>query len=139
MKAIKVLSMVMSLALMTMFGASGCWAQDKAKDAKAASAAKAEKGKIVQKVLFENDKVRVTETTYQPGDVSPSIARPFRVSRSLTGGTLERTWADGKKETIEWKPGEVRASGPDTQAFQNKNVGKKPFVFYTVNIKEAKK
>ena len=119
--------------------AAPAMAQDKAKDAKAAPAPKAEKGKVVTKVLFENDKVRVTESTFKPGDVGPSTVRGFRVTRSLTGGTMERTWADGKKEKIEWKPGEVRASGPDTQAFANKNVGKKVFVFYTVNLKEAKK
>ena len=114
-------------------------APDKAKDAKAAPAAKAEKGKVVTKVLVDNDRVRVTESTFQPGDVGPSTLRGFRVTRSLTGGTMERTYADGKKETITWKPGEVKASGPDTQAFSNKNVGKKVFVFYTVNLKEAKK
>ena len=119
--------------------ASPAMAQDKAKDAKAAPAAKAVKGKPTAKVLVDNDKVRVVETTFRPGDVGESTVRGFRVARSLTGGTMERTWADGKKEKIEWKPGEVRASGPDTQAFANKNVGKKVFVFYTVNLKEAKK
>ena len=36
-------------------------------------------------------------------------------------------------------PGLHRIDSVMTQAFQNKNVGKKPFVFYTVNIKDAKK
>jgi hypothetical protein len=114
-------------------------AQDKAKDAKAAPAAKAEKGNQVLKVLLDNDRVRVTETTLNPGDVGPSSVRGYRVTRSLTGGTIERTWADGKKETITWKPGEVKASPAETMAFANKNVGKAPFVFYTVNLKDAKK
>ncbi len=120
------------------FAAQSAMAQDKAKDAKAAPATKSEKGKAVQKVLFEDDRVRVTETTLKPGDVGPNVVRGFRVTRALKGGTAERTWADGKKETIEWKTGEVRAQGPDKQAFQPKNVGKTDIVFYSVTIKGAK-
>ena len=112
---------------------------DKAKDAKAAPAAKAEKGKAVIKVLSENDKVRVTETTYKPGDVGPSVVRGFRVVRWLQGGTLERNYADGKKEKIERKTGEVRVAGPDKDAYFVKNIGKTTIVTYVVNIKEAKK
>lgn len=115
--------------------ASPAMAQDKAKDAKAA---KAEKGKAVQKVLHENDKVRVTETTFKPGDVGPNVVRGFRVSRVLKGGTLLRTWADGKTENRELKTGTVTVSEPDKQAYFHKNIGKTDFVFYTVNIKQAK-
>lgn len=66
-------------------------AQEKAK------AAKAEKGKAVVNVLHEDDRVRVTETTFKPGDVGPSVVRGFRVVRALTNGTLERNFANGKK------------------------------------------
>jgi len=118
--------------------ANSAMAQDKAKDAKAAPAAKAEKGKAVQKVFSEDDRVRVTETTFKPRDVGPNVMRGFRVTRALKGGMTERTWADGKKEKVEWKTGEVRVQGPDKQAFQNKNVGKTDIVFYTVNIKGVK-
>ena len=113
-------------------------AQDKAKDAKAAPAAKAEKGKAVQKVLHEDDKVRVTETTFKPGDVGNNVVRGFRVSRALSGGTLERTYADGKKEKVERKTGSVVVAGPDKQAYFNKNIGKTNVVFYTVTIKGVK-
>lgn len=114
-------------------------AQDKMKDAKAAPAAKAEKGKAVQKVLHDDDKVRVTETTFKPGDTGPNVQRGFRVARLLKGGTLERTYADGKTEKLERKTGEVRVLGPDKQAYFQKNIGKTDIVFYTVNIKAAKK
>ena len=113
-------------------------AQDKAKDVKAAPAAKAEKGKAVVKVLHEDDKVRVTETTFKPGDEGPSVVRGFRVIRALKNGTLERTYADGKKEKYERKAGEVRVVGPDKQAFSVKNVGKSDYVVYAVNIKGVK-
>ena len=112
--------------------ANPAMAQGKAKEAKA------ETGKAVQKVLFEDDRVRVTETTFKPGDTGPNVVRGFRVTRALRGGTAERTWADGKKEKIEWKTGEVRVQGPDKQAFVNKNVGKTDIVLYTVNIKQPK-
>ena len=115
--------------------ASPAIAQEKAKEMKAA---KAEKGKAVQKVLHEDDKVRVTETTLKPGDVGPNVVRGFRVSRVLKGGTLMRTWADGKTEKRELKTGEVRVSEPEKQAYFHKNIGKTDFVFYTVNIKGTK-
>ena len=63
-------------------------AQDKAKDAKAAPAAKAEKGKAVVEVLHEDDRVRVTETTFKPGDAGPSSVRGFRVLLVLKSGSL---------------------------------------------------
>jgi hypothetical protein len=117
--------------------ASPAMAQDKAKDAKAASAAKAEKGKAVQKVLLENDKVRVFEVTFKPGDEGAKVARPYRIIRTLKGGTLQRTYADGKTEKIEWKTGAVREVGPDP-VFTPKNVGKTDVVLYVVNIKGVK-
>ena len=110
--------------------ASPAIAQDKAK---------AQKGKAVQKVLHDDDKIRVTETTLKPGDVGPNVVRGFRVSRALSGGTLERTYADGKKEKRERKTGSVVVAGPDKQAYFNTNIGKTDVVFYTVTIKEPKK
>lgn len=118
--------------------ATSVLAQDKAKAAKAAPAAKAEKGKAVQKVLHDDDKVRVTETSFKPGDVGPNVQRGFRVARLLKGGTLERTWADGKKEKRELKTGQVIVAQPDSQAYFHKNIGKTEVVFYTVNIKGMK-
>ena len=118
--------------------ANPAMAQDKAKDAKAAPAAKAEKGKAVVKVLHEDDRVRVTETTYKPGDVGPNIVRGFRVIRALKNGTLERTYADGKKEKYERKAGEVSVAGPDKQAFFVKNVGKSDYAVYSVTVKGVK-
>jgi hypothetical protein len=135
MKAIKVLSVVMSLAVLTLFGASGSWAQEKAKDAKAAPAAMAEKGKVVRKVLMENAKVIVFETTYQPGDANTTIASTTtRVVRSLTGGTQQTTSADGKKETRVRKAGDVWISEPGP-AYTNTNIGKTVITNYVVQLK----
>lgn len=117
------------------FVAQPVMAQDKAKDMKAA---KAEKGKYKLKELFENDKVRVLEATFKPGDAAPNVARPFRIIRALKGGTLQRTYADGKTDKLVWKTGEVKvleASPPYTP----KNVGKSDVVLYVVAMKEPKK
>ena len=107
-------------------------AQDKAKPSAkaAATAAKDQRGR---KVLVENDRVLVTETSYKPGASSGMLERGARVTRALTAGTLEKTWADGKKETIDWKVGQVRYNPKET--FDQKNVGKAEVVLYTVTLK----
>ncbi|MBI2509105.1 MAG: hypothetical protein HYV99_03770 [Betaproteobacteria bacterium] len=113
-------------------------AKDKAKDAKAAPAAKAEKGKVILKVLHEDDKVRVVEATFRPGDEGSNVARPFHVVRALKGGTLMRTYADGKTEKSEYKTGEVKVLQASTP-YIPKNVGKSNVVLYVVVLKEPKK
>lgn len=90
----------------------------------------------VQKVLLENDKVRVTETTFKPGEVSPSIERPYRITRVIQGGKTVRTYADGKTMEREFKTGEVFATGPD-KPYSSRNVGNNDIVLYTVNLKKA--
>ncbi len=111
-------------------------AQEKAK---AAKAAKAEKGKATLKQLLDNDKVRVFEVTYKPGDENVSSpSSSFRVVRALKGGTLQRTFADGKIDKSEWKTGEVRIPAPSGQ-YTAKNVGKTDVVLYVVLLKEPKK
>ena len=99
---------------------------------------KAAKGKErAQKVLIDNDKVRVTETTFKPGEESPSIERPYRITRVLQGGTLELTYPDGKKDKRVYKTGEVREVGPD-KAYTAKNVSSNDIVLYSVAPKQAK-
>ena len=103
-------------------------AQEKAKQA-------GEKGKSVTTVLAENDKVRVWETRYKPGDLNtapPSSAT--RVIRVLKGGTLLWTYADGKTEKTEWKTGRVIIREPGPQ-FTSKNIGKSEVVLYVVMVK----
>ena len=114
-------------------------AQDKAKDAKAAPMdAKAHKATNTTKVLHEDYRVRVVENTTKPGEMSANVVRGVRVVRILQGGTQERTYADGKKEKIERKAGEVFVAGPDKQAYFQKNIGKTTIVSYVVQIKQAK-
>ena len=102
--------------------------------------AKSTAGNYQLKKLFENDKVVVTENLFKPGGESENRVRNyFRVVRVLRGGTMETTWADGKKEVFDRKAGDVYAGGPDTMAFKTKNTGKTDVVLYVVRVKEPKK
>lgn len=108
------------------FMAGSALAQDK----------KADKGapKPAIKVVAENAKVIVTETTYAPGAVSNTSRAETRVVRALAGGTLERTYADGKKEKVVYTTGGVRINEPGP-AYTAKNIGKTTIKLYVVRIK----
>ncbi len=90
-----------------------------------------EKAKASIKVLLENDKVQVYEAHIPVGAEAANIARPYRIGRALTNGTIQRIYADGKKETVQWKAGEVKELGPDTQ-YIPRNIGKIDFRIYVV-------
>lgn len=107
-------------------------AQDKAKTAKA------EKSTSTVKVHFDNDKVRVFERTYKPGDTNTEVpSSQYRVNRTIKGGTLERTYSDGKKEKIEIKEGTVRYLEPTKggASYTVRNIGKTEVVNYVIVLK----
>lgn len=122
--------------LMVAAAGSPAMAQDKAKPA-APPAKAAEKAAVKderdRKVLVDNDKVLASEVRYKPGASSGMQARGNRISRALTDGTLEKTFPDGRKETVTWKTGEVRYNPKET--YSQKNVGKTELVLYSVTIK----
>jgi hypothetical protein len=122
--------------LMAALLASPVFAQDKAKPA-APPAKAAEKAGVKderdRKVLVDNDKVLVSEVRYKPGSSSGMQTRGNRVVRALTDGSLEKTFPDGRKETITWKAGEVKYNPKETYA--QKNVGKTDLVLYSITIK----
>lgn len=86
---------------------------------------------------FEDERVRVQEVTFRPGDEGRSIPRPFRVIRVLEGGTLQRTYPGGRTEKIEFRPGEVKVF-PADPPFGLRNVGATSVVLFVVAIKEPK-
>ena len=96
---------------------------------------KADKAPVrAQKILVDNDRVRVSESVFKPGEANPMVNRGYRVTRVLKGNTtVVRTTPDGKTETIEWKEGGVYVSpaGPSS----SKNVGKSAVTIYTVVLK----
>ena len=108
-------------------------AQDKAK-----APAKAEKGTSTMKLHLENAKVRVFERSYKPGETNTEVpSASYRVIHTIKGGTLERTYADGKKEASEFKAGTVRYLEPTKggATYTTKNIGKTEIVNFVVVIK----
>lgn len=93
---------------------------------------KAKERAPVTKVLLENDKVRVTETTFQPGDVSRSV-RKDRTNYIVTDGRLERTTKAGKKTTYERKAGTALWLPADEDVVRN--VGKNKYVVIGITNK----
>ncbi len=96
---------------------------------------KAAKATATQKVLLENDKVRVFELALRPGAENTNVpSSSSRIVRALKGGTIQRTYSDGKKENVIWKAGQVRLNEP-SPAHTAKNIGKTEIVFYVVQLK----
>jgi hypothetical protein len=107
--------------------ATPAYAQDK----------KADKGtsKVTMKVLTDNEKVRAYEVTFAPGAENTAVpSKDTRVVRALSGGTLERTYTDGKKEKVVYKTGDVRVNNP-SPAYTVKNIGKTEIRLYVVQVK----
>ena len=95
---------------------------------------KAMAGQPTIKEIEKNDKVRVYEVTYKPGDASANMERPARVVRALKGGTLTRVYPDGKKEQSAYKNGEVKYLGA-SPAYVVTNAGKSPIHLFVVELK----
>jgi len=86
--------------------------------------------------LLDNDKVVVREVHFQPGDENKAVATTaYRVLRVLKGGTLTRTYGDGKTEKIEYKAGDVRYLQPLKVGYTAKNTGKSEVQLYVVQLK----
>ena len=98
---------------------------------------KAEKSaaKATIKVVAENAKARAYEVTFAPGAENTAVpSSSLRVVRALAGGTLQRTYADGKKEKVVYKTGEVKINEA-SPAFTTKNIGKSQIKLYVVQVK----
>jgi mannose-6-phosphate isomerase-like protein (cupin superfamily) len=88
------------------------------------------------KVLLENDKVRVKEAIFVPGDKNPGMHKHEypHVGVPLDAGTLKFNYPDGKTETLELKPGSAgyREANVTHEAV---NLGSKPIRVIEVEIK----
>ncbi len=87
------------------------------------------------RAIFDDERVRVQEVTFRPGDIGPKIPRPFRVIRVLAGGTLERVHSDGKTEKVEYRTGEVKVFGSEPP-YVLRNAGTTDVVLFVVALKE---
>jgi len=110
--------------VMLAFTTKAVMAQEKAKMAPAEEKMKAEmkKGAPTTKVLLENERVRVADTRFKPGDKSEIKERPDRVRYVIKGGEFKRHYPDGKTEDYKLKAGEVVFTKKDKSA--SENVGK---------------
>ena len=75
-----------------------------------------------QKVIAENEKLKVIDVIQKPGDTGPMASRLGLVVHWVTGGKIERTYADGTKEVITRKAGET-ALITEKRQYSVKNIG----------------
>ena len=61
----------------------------------------------MSKTVFENDKVLVMDSVIKPGEGLPSADRNGAIYYYLSGSKVERTFADGTKETVTRKTGQA--------------------------------
>ena len=73
---------------------------------------------IYNKVLLENDNVRVMEVFFKPGDEAAKHSHPAHFAYILTGGKLSIT-TDGKTVVAEAKAGDVIWMEAETHSAKN--------------------
>lgn len=74
------------------------------------------------KTVFENDKITVVDNVLKPGEESPSQDRAGLILYYISGGTVERTFADGKKEIVTRKTGQALMN-PEKRPYAVTNTG----------------
>ena len=87
----------------------------------------------VYKLLNENDKVRVLQVTFKPGDIAKMHHHPDHVAYALKGGTMSLT-SEGKTQEMEIKTG--TAMFLDAQDHEAKNIGKTTIDLIVVELKK---
>ena len=125
----KLALMVMAATMMLAFTTKAVMAQEKAKMEKAKAAPaeekmKAEKAKATKGpvVLFENEKVRVTEGRIKPGEKNEMMKRNDRVNVAIKASKTRVHYPDGKTEDRDRKAGDVQFNKAGTS--QTENIGK---------------
>ncbi len=88
------------------------------------------------KVILENNKVRVKEAIFAPGDKKPGMHTHEypHVGVAIDGGTLKFNYPDGKTETLELKPGGAGYRDANV-THEAVNLGSKPVRVIEVEIK----
>ena len=88
----------------------------------ASSPACAQPKQATSKTVFENDKITVTDSVTKPGEGLPSSVRGGMILYYLSGGKVERTYADGTKETVTRKTGQALVN-PEMRPYSTMNTG----------------
>ena len=83
------------------------------------------------KVILNDDRVGVVESTFPPGVAVPMRNYPRRTVYVLKGSTdIKYTYADGRTETVAQVAGTVRSRDPETMSVTN--VGEQDLVILVV-------
>lgn len=132
----RVVGLLLSAVVSAGIPATASMAQDKAAAGTQEKMKAEKKGTATQKVLMDNEKVRALEIQFRPGDENQGVpsASP-RVVRALKGGTLMRTYTDGKSQKVEWKTGDLRFIEAENVPYTVKNIGKTEVHLYAVVLK----
>ncbi len=93
-------------------------------------------GPNIYKTVFENDRVRTMEVTFNPGDKIALHSHPDHFAYALTEGSLKITNGDGKSVDAVGKPGQLFWMGAESHAAEN--TGKTVFRLLVVELKEPK-
>ena len=87
------------------------------------------------KVVLENEKVRVKEAIFMPGEKPGMHTHEFaHVGVVIDGGTLKFNYPDGKTETLELKRGGAGFRPPNV-THEAVNMGKTPVRVIEVEVK----
>ena len=76
-------------------------------------------GPNIYKLVFENERVRVMEVTFQPGDKIATHSHPDHIAYMLSGGTLKLSYPDGSTKEISGEKGQVFWIKAETHAAEN--------------------
>ena len=90
-------------------------------------------GPNIYKVIFENEKVRVSEITFKPGDSIPPHSHPDHFVYVLTAGKLAISRPDGTTQDFEGTPGQIVWINAETH--WAKNTGDTEFKALVVELK----
>jgi len=119
---------------MMMFKAASCSAMVIAAMALGPACAQGAPGMVAPKKVFENDKLIMFDNVVKPGEESASANRGGLIYYYVQGGTIERTFADGTKETVRRKTGEAFLN-PEKRPYAVKNTGKNTVHVISIQLK----
>ena len=91
-------------------------------------------GPSIYKKILENDRVRMLEVTFAPGDSIAFHSHPDHAVYTVTGGTLRVTTSDGKTMVADLKAGDPIWFSAVTHAA--KNIGTTALKLLVVELKE---
>lgn len=89
------------------------------------------------KVLFENDRVRVIEVNYAPGTTHEMHSHPDHVIYALGDAKVRMTGEDGRSAEVDIKKGGTRWQPAVTH--KTENIGTTPISVVLVELKEPAK